>query len=550
MKTITEKSKEKPKDFGSHNKDKASNLLPVNSIKNNYLRRSGSVFKPPSQQNVRRNTTAVNKKSRKTECAPETEKIKRITRKNTFTEAEVSGINNFPSLENDEKVSHDVSTMTSLSNLNEFERPSVIMSPFKIRSAYTNYKPYSCSESQNSSMNKTSYICTDFTKINDAHQNPLFDENFINNLDVSNLTQLKCFLDQSYKACENQAYQLKQSLQACENQASVFKLTMSFVDNIINSKSIINNKFDNEIKSNDKCDESVIVVNIKDNSDSKNVTEKNSSQENNEAFENAEVPSPINTESIEKIEVQSQKSEESIFKTETETELEESGEKIKIEIPKILITSENSIQSTEEKSPHNLTEVIELSTIGEVSCENDDTHKYDRSNSENKENLENSVLKSTSRKSSLKTPKSTRRKSAAAVPSNSPPQRRSIRLAAKRLSMDSLADSPKDDSFILLENELNVTHEMGPPKSKSVPASPSKLPPMTPGSVKQWDKRVQRPLKEYMALKMNGTFLVTPDAKRFQSCLEPTDTPHSRKSLSRKIFMELCDLYAESPEHD
>jgi hypothetical protein len=72
---------------------------------------------------------------------------------------------------------------------------------------------------------------------------------------------------------------------------------------------------------------------------------------------------------------------------------------------------------------------------------------------------------------------------------------------------------------------------------------------MTPATVKLWDKKVQRPLKEYMDLKMNGTFLVTPDVKRFQSCIETTDTPHSRKSLSRKIFMELCDLYAESPEY-
>lgn len=515
------------------NKSRKSLLLPPNSIRNSIIRKSGN-FKPPGKQSVKSNASVVNKStkrvSRVTETKPLKNNVKKIVQK---VEDDIDMETNFSSPDADEcgreesRVTRDIYTMTSpmrgeaassqsLFNLNKLDRPSVIV---KSATKKSNIAEAPCLEMQNLNINPTpSYSqCTDF----DFPQ--------INCSDINSILQCKAYLEQSIQACEDQAFKLKQVLNFV-NVLFVNAKTMP-------TKETVNTQTDEQLKTEEKCDiSSNTIVNSQNSSDVTDIV--------NNSLENKEITDGVNSLSTVKPEFK-------IYVDEEENYTETTG---KLPIPiKILITQADLNQEAKETSSDALSEMARLSTIGEVSCEADESNKDESKKEEkdekkelaNKENIDDSSPMLLTPTVSPKTPRTPRRKS---LMPESGERRRSARLAAKRRSLSVVSDteSDKQDSFTLLENELNVVHEVKV-SSKSLPASPMKAP-MTPGCIKQWDKRVERPLREYMALKMNGTFLVTPDVKRFQSCLETTDTPHSRKSLSRKIFMELCDLYAESPE--
>lgn len=398
-------------------------------------------------------------------------------------------------------ISKEMPLSQSSSNSNKLERPSVIMSTAKSASKYSHNVQPPCFEMQNLNINTTAYYDDKTDVSNETLKATEFDFTKINSLDNSQITQFKAFLEQSIQAAENQAANLKQVLNIVNimfnNTPAEAAISQADLKPDLSSS-----KAANVPDTPDVVDTSV---------EGKNVIETTVSpvQEKNEIESEEKSPPPV----------------------------------------KLLVNDADADlpKEVKEVSIDSSTEMARLSTIGEVSYEIDDSGKDDTDN--NKENIENCNRSFLEPISSPCTPRTPRRRSRSTTACDSASRRRSARLAAKRRSS---SDSDcKQDSFTLLENELNVVHnETIVPPWKSLPASPMK-PPATPGAVggKQWDKRVERPLKEYMALKMNGTFLVTPDVKRFQSQLEPTDcTPHSRKSMSRKIFMELCDLYAESPE--
>lgn len=120
---------------------------------------------------------------------------------------------------------------------------------------------------------------------------------------------------------------------------------------------------------------------------------------------------------------------------------------------------------------------------------------------------------------------------------NSSTRRRSARLMAKSLNSLDITN----DSFINLENQLlNAT-------SDTIAALPGNC---TPAKDTLKDKRVGRPLKEYMALKSRMSCLLTPNIK-LNSVSKKNAHPKSagaRASLSNTILVELTNLYTDSPD--
>ncbi|KZC06362.1 hypothetical protein WN55_10272, partial [Dufourea novaeangliae] len=97
-----------------------------------------------------------------------------------------------------------------------------------------------------------------------------------------------------------------------------------------------------------------------------------------------------------------------------------------------------------------------------------------------------------------------------------------------------------DESFVQLENELNIAHA-----NPAVQHCSQKL---TPIITKYQQKRS---LREYMVLKSSMTFLETPDGKKFKSLYQKNDTDASvlsRTYLSNKVLTDLHNLYSDSPE--
>jgi len=120
--------------------------------------------------------------------------------------------------------------------------------------------------------------------------------------------------------------------------------------------------------------------------------------------------------------------------------------------------------------------------------------------------------------------------------SESGTRRRSARLMAK--SLNNLDTT--NDSFVNLENELQNI------KSNETIIFCENY---TPVSGKYKNKKVEKPLKEYMSLKSRGSCLLTP--KRFNSmnseCNAHPESDGAKASLSNKILAELNNLYADSP---
>lgn len=501
-----------------HDKSRKSLLLPPNSIRNSFINKTGTNVKPQGRQNGKSTTASnVNKQTKGTTLVTDVTKSKAISRKifaksEDYENTESDYSTPDPSdKENSLYNKRDNFTMTSpvlgrgkfssksTSERNKLVRPSVIMSPSiqKSASKYPNNAELPYSQMENLNISKPSQS---LSQNNWSSQKTEYDFSDFNGSNSNNLSQVKCFLEKSIESCENQLLNLKQVLSFVNTMLSKNKpeTCIETKENTHAAETLnVSSKFDIYI------DDSDTTEIVEKSTEMKNLTfEANalSAESNDAKSKELEKPSPVQ-------------------------------DRLPVSI-KVLVSDVDLKQEAKEVS--NLNDMVRLSTIGEVSCEADEFNKYESENKENQSNSEN-VTPVTP-----KTPKVAPRR----LSCDSSNRRRSARLAAKRLS---ISDLDNHDSFTMLEKELNVQRPIL--SSKSLPASPMK-PPMTPGVIKQWDKRVERPLKEYMALKVNGSFLVTPDVKRFQSCLElgPTDTPHSRKSLSRKIFMELCDLYAESPE--
>ncbi|XP_025159155.1 uncharacterized protein LOC105183070 isoform X2 [Harpegnathos saltator] len=120
-------------------------------------------------------------------------------------------------------------------------------------------------------------------------------------------------------------------------------------------------------------------------------------------------------------------------------------------------------------------------------------------------------------------------------------RRRSARLLAKALKNSNV----DNDSFVNLEHELNISSK---PSVTLIMPHIDRTPVMTGCK----DKKTERPWKEYMALKSRMSCLLTPNIKRFNS-VESKDNMHPetggiRTSLSSKIFADLHNLYADSPD--
>ncbi|XP_044585156.1 putative uncharacterized protein DDB_G0289963 [Cotesia glomerata] len=166
-----------------------------------------------------------------------------------------------------------------------------------------------------------------------------------------------------------------------------------------------------------------------------------------------------------------------------------------------------------------------------ISASPDDKENSNNSNNNNdNDNISNNLIFNKSKSDRSK--KKQRRSS-----TSMEERRRSARIASKLTPR-------KNDSFVSLENELNIVHSTT--KSFSAPITPKN------------DNRIiksksARPLREYMAMKASMTFLETPDASGFRRAINyGDDTPARNKSLRRtistKILNELEDLYNDSEE--
>ncbi|KAL7294134.1 hypothetical protein TKK_0012163 [Trichogramma kaykai] len=545
MKTRTHKQSEVPAARKStaavQNKNRTSLLLPPNSIKNTIINNSGSKFKAPISRQIPKNNSTIN---RNTESVINASEAQSSQRNETLTNS-VKAVEEVE-MELDIKENSATSSQMSktfmsksLNNLNQFGRPTVIINGLK-----TNFvndgDPLSLGL-KNLTMQDPSCSCN--CKKSETSSNK-FDLSKLNDLNEGTKKQFVSHLESSIKACKEQSSMLRQSLEICENQRTSLEEILKFITNISTLSLLASDKFqDNNDSTNNlnsssttitdvnlshpdelrKCESTKLIPSI--NADESNTFFSNCNEKQSSSINETATLVPKVIQDLE---------------NKPATEEIENASKIPVFPAKILVSDFN--QESKDTTMELSDEIVRLSTIGEVSYEVDLSEKDDASNKENF----NIYHDSSNQSIGLKTPKTPRRKSSLNIYRDSP--RRSSRLAEKRRSLSLQEQSySKEDSFEKLENELNV--EVRPKynsiSSKSLPASPMK------GSTTpmQWDKRVEKPLQEYMAMKMNGTFLVTPDVKRFQSFLDPSDTPqHSRKSLSRKIFMELCDLYAESPE--
>lgn len=101
----------------------------------------------------------------------------------------------------------------------------------------------------------------------------------------------------------------------------------------------------------------------------------------------------------------------------------------------------------------------------------------------------------------------------------------------------------ENDSFVNLENMLDITNI----KSNVTIVSLKKS---TPVLNKYKNKKEERPLKEYMALKSRMSCLLTPNIKHFNNSQSKNDNLHpesgeAKASLSGKILAELYNLYED-----
>lgn len=102
--------------------------------------------------------------------------------------------------------------------------------------------------------------------------------------------------------------------------------------------------------------------------------------------------------------------------------------------------------------------------------------------------------------------------------------------------------SDEDESFLELENQLNIKHT----KSIQDPFCLQKTPVITRHKQKQ-----KRSFREYMALKSSMKFLETPDGKKFKPMYQIDNIDNSVLNatyISNKILTDLHNLYSESPD--
>ena len=102
-------------------------------------------------------------------------------------------------------------------------------------------------------------------------------------------------------------------------------------------------------------------------------------------------------------------------------------------------------------------------------------------------------------------------------------------------SMKRVSDNTVDESFLELENQLNIIHAKPMQNDFQL-----KTPKIT-------KKCKQKPLKEYMALKSNMNFLETPDGKKFRSLCQIDNLDKSDLNvayISNKLLTDLQNLYS------
>ena len=107
-------------------------------------------------------------------------------------------------------------------------------------------------------------------------------------------------------------------------------------------------------------------------------------------------------------------------------------------------------------------------------------------------------------------------------------------------SMKKVSDNTADESFLELENQLNIIHAKPMQNDSQL-----KTPKITKKS------KQKRPLREYMALKSNMNFLETPDGKKFRSLCQIDNVDKSVLNvtyISNKLLTDLQNLYSESPD--
>nr|XP_012226036.1 PREDICTED: ras guanine nucleotide exchange factor B-like [Linepithema humile] len=212
----------------------------------------------------------------------------------------------------------------------------------------------------------------------------------------------------------------------------------------------------------------------------------------------------------------------------------EEVDNVKTESPSMLVnnlTSKNIITD----SDNIVEETCKSSDVTSDFLENDVSKKYN-SEMQSLQQIDIASEHDKENKEILNTPLNVKR-----MKPKSETRRRSARLMEKTASKLNVTN----DSFVNLEDELNIMNVQSN-------ATPKLLKECTTPANKNKDKKVGRPLREYMALKSRMSCLLTPNMKRFHSLESKSnacaDTGGTKASLSNKVLAELHNLYADSPE--
>ncbi|XP_036147948.1 E3 ubiquitin-protein ligase BRE1 isoform X2 [Monomorium pharaonis] len=121
--------------------------------------------------------------------------------------------------------------------------------------------------------------------------------------------------------------------------------------------------------------------------------------------------------------------------------------------------------------------------------------------------------------------------------SKSGAKRRSARLMKKVLNDLNVSN----DSFVKLENELDITMKLNTPIKPLANRTPAKT---------RYKDKMGRPLQEYMNMKSHLSCLLTPNINRFNSSESKNnvkrDTDNTKTVVSDKLLEELYNLYENS----
>jgi hypothetical protein len=375
------------------NKNRESLLLPLDTIKTSFIRKSTSNFGQTTTQSIKSYTSNISKYTKRISNITEKEKLKSNVQKNICTERQ-NNVNikiDFSASKRNKKsknklytTKRDKYTMTSpsidrstffnksLSGISEFEHQSLVNDSSKLSSdiKYSNNSNPMSLGVQNLVSDVPGIDTEKMMVHNQSSQNSRFNFMNMNSLDCSNVLELKSFLEQSIQACENQTYTLRQTLNVVNNMLNV---TTKSTDVLCI----------NDLEVDEKSNVSNIIINSQNSPSTTNVVDN--------CLKNISIKDEESTLTTNICKVECTKN---IF------EVEEN-------VPTCtnILFNNTELNKETNSSSGTLNDLVRLSTIGEVSYEGDELNKNGKDDSENKENVNVNANINVSKTKNPKNPK-------------------------------------------------------------------------------------------------------------------------------------------------